>query len=45
MAYASGGTDLLVNEIGNYSGETLLPDGTLVLEITADGAWTMSAPQ
>lgn len=42
--YSSDGTDLLVNEIGNYSGEVLLADGTFVLEITADGPWTASPP-
>lgn len=34
-------SDLLVNEIGNYTGETLLPGGTTVIEIEADGAWTL----
>jgi hypothetical protein len=38
-------TDLLVNEIGNYSGEVLLADGTFLLEITADGAWTIGPPE
>lgn len=33
--------DLLVNEIGRYSGEVLLPDGTLVLVLEADGSWTL----
>jgi len=41
-AYSSDGRDLLVNEIGRYSGESLLPDGTLLFEIEADGAWTMT---
>jgi hypothetical protein len=43
-AYGST-TDLLVNEVGQYSGEVLLPDGTFLLEITANGAWTISPPQ
>lgn len=34
-------TDLLVNEIGNYTGEVQLPLGTTVLEIEADGTWTL----
>jgi hypothetical protein len=34
-------TDLLVNEIGDYSGEVLLPAGTVLLEIEADGSWTV----
>jgi len=33
--------DLLVNEIGNYSGEQLMPDGTVLLEIQSDGTWTL----
>jgi len=43
--YASSSTDLLVNEVGQYSGEVLLADGTFLLEISADGAWTVSPPQ
>ncbi len=39
-AYGSD-TDLLVNEIGRYTGEVLLGDA-VVLEITADGPWTMA---
>jgi hypothetical protein len=34
--------DLLVNEIGRYRGESLLPNRTVLLEITADGQWTFS---
>jgi hypothetical protein len=34
--------DLLVNEIGPYSGETLLPTGTLVLTVEADGPWSIA---
>ncbi|MEK6720580.1 MAG: hypothetical protein AABZ33_07930 [Chloroflexota bacterium] len=41
----SAGADLLVNEIGNYSGEVLLSDGTVFLEITADGSWNLGVPQ
>ena len=37
----SGGIDLLVNEIGNYSGESAMPDGTFALEVEADGTWTV----
>jgi hypothetical protein len=40
-AYSDSGADLLINEIGKYGGEVLLPSGTLVVEINADGAWTM----
>jgi len=41
IVYAYGDSqDLLVNEIGRYSGETLLPGGASFVEIQADGAWT-----
>ncbi|MEV6630201.1 hypothetical protein AB0M54_05550 [Actinoplanes sp. NPDC051470] len=33
--------DLLVNEIGKYSGEIDLPAGTTVVAIEGDGSWTM----
>jgi len=42
LAYRSDGSDLLVNEIGKYSGETTLADGTFLLEVTADGAWSVT---
>jgi hypothetical protein len=38
-------TDLLVNTIGPGSEETLMPDGTFLLQISADGPWTISAPK
>lgn len=34
--------ELLVNEIGGYSGETLMPDGTVLVDIEADGPWTLT---
>jgi hypothetical protein len=34
--------NLLVNEIGRFNGETLLPDGTVMLDIQADGRWTVT---
>ena len=34
--------DLLVNQIGVYSGEVQLPKGTNVLEINSDGPWTVA---
>ncbi len=37
--------DLLVNEIGAFSGEVRVPAGTFLFEITANGAWTISPPQ
>ncbi len=33
-------SDLLVNEIGAYSGEVQVPAGTLLFAIDADGGWT-----
>ena len=41
---AEGGLipDLIVNEIGAVSEETTLPVGTNLLEITADGAWSIT---
>lgn len=38
-------TDLIVNEIGPYSGEVLLPSGTFLFEISANGPWTISPPR
>lgn len=35
-----GDSDLLVNEIGKFKGEVLLPDQTALLTVEADGAWT-----
>jgi hypothetical protein len=29
-----------VNEIGNYDGQVLLPDATLLISFEADGTWT-----
>lgn len=42
IAYSDAGADLLVNEIGAYSGESAIGSGTFLLEITADGAWTIT---
>jgi hypothetical protein len=33
---------LLVNEIGRYSGEMAIPAGTEFIEVTGDGAWTLT---
>lgn len=40
MAYGDT-QDLLVNKIGNYSGEQLMPSGTALLEIQSDGTWSL----
>lgn len=39
-AYGEG-RDLLANEIGDYEGEALLPPGTEILGVTADGEWEL----
>lgn len=40
-AYGDNGSEGLANEIGNYSGETLLPEGAVILEVIAHGGtWT-----
>jgi hypothetical protein len=41
-AYTPDGTELLVNEIGKFSGEELIPDGTLLIAVQADGAWSIN---
>ena len=41
-AWGESYPDLIVNDIGAYDGTTLLPDGSLVLQVTADGAWTIA---
>jgi len=45
-AYESNGSiaGLIVNEIGAYSGTDLIPSGTAILDISADGNWTLAAP-
>jgi hypothetical protein len=35
--------DLLVNEIGPYDGTVRSPTGTVVFEVNADGAWTLTS--
>lgn|GEM_PF-6861152 len=37
------GTDLLVNQIGDYSGVVLAPAGFCVIEVVADGTWSISS--
>ncbi len=41
-AWGESYPDLIVNDIGVYEGTTLLPDGSLVLQVDADGTWTIS---
>lgn len=39
--YTGDGGDQLVNEIGRYAGEDFMPEGPAVVEITADGRWSI----
>jgi hypothetical protein len=43
-AYTRTGSysDLLVNEIGRYKGKVLLPTGTRLVTVHADGPWTLT---
>ena len=38
----SGSDDLMVNEIGTYKGQTIIPGGPAVLVVTADGDWSVT---
>ena len=40
--YSGEGVDLQVTEIGRYSGESLFPGSTILVEIEADGAWSIT---
>ncbi len=43
-AFTPDGPEVLANEIGNFKGQVLLPDGTFLIEVTANGGvWTMVA--
>jgi hypothetical protein len=33
--------ELIVNEIGNFSGNYLVPSGTVLLRISSDGRWEL----
>jgi hypothetical protein len=46
QGYESDGeyNGLIVNEIGPYSGTDLIDPGTSILDISADGNWTLNAP-
>ncbi len=48
QAYSDGtstGSDLLVNEIGNYKGTVPVSDGPLIIFIQSDGRWTIRVEQ
>jgi hypothetical protein len=38
-----GSNDLLVNEIGNYSGTVAASPGPVLISVTADGSWSIKA--
>lgn len=40
-AFSAGDWDLLVNEIGSWSGEVLLPPSTYLLTVDGSGTWTV----
>ncbi len=40
-AYGDSGRDLLINEIAPYSGKTIIPKDTFMLEVIAPGEWTV----
>jgi hypothetical protein len=40
--YGPDGSDLIVNDIGAFSGEQQLADGTFLIEIEADGGWSIT---
>jgi hypothetical protein len=43
QSYATdGSTDLVAKQVGSYSGQTTLHAGTDLLQVTADGAWTIT---
>lgn len=41
-AWGESSPDLIVNDIGTYDGTTLLPDGTVVMQVDADGNWSIA---
>ncbi|SEL06904.1 hypothetical protein [Nonomuraea pusilla] len=41
-SYSESSRDLLVNEIGSYRGEVLLPDATFLIAVHADGKWSFT---
>jgi hypothetical protein len=44
VTYSDDGRDLVINEIGKYSGEILMPPGLVVIAISANGKWSITAP-
>jgi hypothetical protein len=40
-SYGDSGRDLLVNEIAPYTGTVIVPRDDFILEITAEGSWSI----
>lgn len=40
--YTGSGRDLLVNEIGPYTGQGIVDQGTILFQVSAEAAWTVS---
>ena len=40
--YSDNGPDLMVNEIGNYTGQVQLADGSVILAVNSDGPWSIA---
>jgi hypothetical protein len=45
VTFADEGRDLIINEIGKYSGEILMPTGLIAIVVTADGKWSFTVPK
>lgn len=39
--YSTSSSDLAANEIGNYSGEAVIPEGPTLVEVETEGKWTI----
>jgi hypothetical protein len=44
VTFTDDGRDLIINEIGRYSGEILMPTGLIAIVISADGKWSFTVP-
>ena len=42
VGYSDAGADLIANDIDSYGGDTLLSDGTYLIEVTAGGSWSIT---
>lgn len=39
--YSTSGSDLAANEIGNYTGEAVMPEGPTLVEVETEGKWSI----